>query len=97
MSEMTHAEIFAQSPIKIGARYRFDYPNEFTSLPEYSAHRGCAVTVLRSCTESEADILWDDFGDGKGSVVCDRMFMVRADDGWEAEAWESELEDIVNV
>jgi hypothetical protein len=32
---MTHEEMFAGSPIVVGAQYLFDYPVEFISLPEF--------------------------------------------------------------
>lgn len=89
---MTHDEAFALSPIKQGQSYTFDYPIEFTlhkSLPEYCAHRGAQVTVLRPCTEVEADILWDDLGNGP--EIVDRMFLIEATDGWQGLAYESEL------
>lgn len=65
--------------IKIGSDYRFDYPTEFNSLPEHSAHRGQSVTVVRELSENEYDF--------EGEL----MFLVRASDGWEGHAWESEL------
>lgn len=87
---MTHDEMFAASPIKVGQRYRFEYPVEFTSLDAYSKHRGQTVTVLRPCTANEADVLWDNWRD-QGDEIVDRMFKVQADDGWIGDAWESEL------
>jgi len=69
--------------IEVGKRYRFAYPQEYTLLPQYSAHRGQSVTVLR---EHVAGAYYDYEGD--------RMFRIRADDGWEADAWESELEPV---
>lgn len=93
-SKETRNEIYANSPIKIGQSYRFAYPEGFTTLPDYTAHAGQTVTVLRECNEQEADILWDDLQDGKGARVVDLMFKVRAPDGWEGDAWESELEAI---
>lgn len=92
MTEPTKDEIYVSSPILIGQSYRFAYPEGFKTLPDYTAHSGHIVTVLRACTEEEADILWDDLGDGKGERVVDLMFKVRAADGWEGDAWESELE-----
>lgn len=86
---MTHDEIMAQSPIKVGYYYRFEYPDLFTTLSEYSNRRNHIVQVIRPCTEKEADILWDD-PEGNGTVV-DRMFRIKAADGWEGSAWESEL------
>lgn len=88
---MTHAEMFATSPIKIGGVYRFDYPEEFSSLPDYSARRGMEVTVVAPAPENEADVIWDDpEGTGEDRIV-DRMFIVKAADGWTGHAWESEL------
>jgi hypothetical protein len=88
---MTHEEMYTGSPVVVGKKYVFDYPVEFTTLDAYSAHRGQTVTVLRPCTADEADVLWDDLMDGKGDQIVDRQFMVRAPDGWEGAAWESEL------
>lgn len=89
---MTHEELYASTRIIVGARYRFDYPEEFESIDAYSAHRGQIVSVLRACTESEADVILDRIDAADEFVtICDRMFKVRADDGWEGDAWESEL------
>lgn len=74
---------------KIGGRYIFAYPEEFSTLPDYSAHRGVVVTVLRKCTDKEADPIFED------GFVLDRMYQVKADDGWEGQAWDSELETAV--
>ena len=68
--------------IENGKQYRFDYPESFISLPLYSAHRGQVVTVLRKATEEEAD------GPEKD---CEQMYKIKASDGWEGFAWESEL------
>lgn len=87
---MTHEEMFADTSIKIGTAYRFDYPPEFTTLPEYTAHAGESVTALRPCTEDEAGVIWDD-PDGTGERIVDRMFIIQAADGWIGHAWESEL------
>ncbi len=67
--------------VTVGGRYRFNYPQQFTSLPEYSAHRGQAVTVLRALVDG---VDYDYEGDP--------MFEVQADDGWLGDAWASELE-----
>ena len=90
---MTHEEMFAASPIIPGKSYRFNYPVEFTSLDDYSAHRGQAVIVERATTADEADVLWDkiDENDAQEQIM-DRMFVVKAADGWIGQAWESELE-----
>lgn len=59
--------------------YIFQYPNEFQTLPEYSAHRGAPVIVLRPLTRAEYDY------QGEG------MYLIRAADGWEGHAFRSEL------
>jgi hypothetical protein len=71
-----------ETPIIVGNSYRFDYPEHFTSLPEYTAHRGQQVTVIRACTSEEAD------GPEKEEP---QMYIIRANDGWIGEAWEDEL------
>lgn len=88
---MTHEEMFAGSPIKVGQRYTFDYPEEFTSLDAYSDHRGQSVIVVRPTTATEADVLWDKVDASVDEEIIDRMFVVQADDGWIGHAWESEL------
>lgn len=69
-----------QGNIKIGQQYRFNYPREFVTLPEYTAHCGHSVTVVRKLTQAEAQ------GAGR-----ERMFRIRATDGWIGDAWASEL------
>ena len=66
--------------INIGGIYTFNYPDQFTTLPEHTAHAGQPVKVLRHMTDEEYDFEGD------------HMFLVEALDGWQAEAWESELE-----
>ena len=73
-----------KSSIRIGSLYRFVYPNVFVTLPEYTAHAGRAVMVLRALDETEADPPSPDDG-------IEPMFKVRAADGWEGSAYESEL------
>lgn len=63
---------------------RLNYPEYFTTLPEYTAHAGQTVQVLRVLGPGEADP--PDPGNSE------RMFKVRADDGWEGEAFASELD-----
>lgn len=94
VSRELHRLAFAMSPIVAGGQYVFRYPKEFVTLPEYTARTGQVVTVLRPCTEDEADVLWDYNPESGKDEIVDRMFMVRAADGWEGEAWESELEDL---
>lgn len=57
----------------------FNYPAEFKTLPEYSAHRGQQVSILRRLTDEECD------------PECGPMFEVRAADGWTGHAFEDEL------
>lgn len=89
--EICHAQMFAGSAVKTGEQYRWDYPEEFTSLDDYSAHRGQIVTVLRPCTLDEADVVWDRVDASEPEQIMDRMFKVQAADGWIGDAWESEL------
>lgn len=68
------------SPIVINKKYRFAYPQEFVTLPEYSEHRGRTVNVL-ACIQEETE---DE----------EAMYKVQASDGWIGEAFESELEEL---
>ena len=63
---------------------RFRYPNEFNSLPEYDAHRGQVVSVIRELGPSESDHHAD-------PLDCEIMYEVLAADGWRGEAFRSEL------
>lgn len=67
-----------------GAKYRFDYPTEFVSLPEYSARRGQMVEVVRPLTKEEAQEPDEEQG-------FTQMYRIRAEDGWTGDAWEEEL------
>ena len=61
----------------------FNYPRELKSLPDYTARSGRNVTVMRPLTEDEAD------GPNQG---CEQMYRIRDEsDGWEGDAFESEL------
>lgn len=60
-------------------RYRFDYPPQFKTLPEYTAHAGQTVTIIRALRRCEYDF--------QGEA----MFEIRADDGWTGHAFRSEL------
>ena len=62
---------------KIGKSFVFDYPQEFVTLPEYSAHRGHVVTVV-SLTEP-------------GDEETEPVLKFRCADGWSGEAFDSEL------
>ena len=68
--------------IVIGEQYKFNYPVEFTTLHNYTVHRGHTLRVIRQLTEEEAD-----------QEGLEPMFEVVAEDGWVACAWESELEE----
>lgn len=65
--------------IEIGQYYRFDYPSQFTTLPDYTAHANQSVVVLRPLSDEE----YTNEGDP--------MYAIRASDGFEGAAWESEL------
>ncbi len=69
----------------IGKRCWFNYPEEFTSLPQYSERRGFECLVVRQLTEKEAD----------RSSDLERMFLVRFEDFTELHAFESELDPII--
>jgi hypothetical protein len=58
----------------------FDYPAAFTTLPDYTAHAGQKVVIVRQLTLDEAD------------QECQPMYLVRAADGWEGHAYLDELE-----
>lgn len=59
---------------------RFNYPDCFVSLPDYTAHAGQLVEVVRPLRRDEYTF------DGEA------MFLIRADDGWEGHAYRSELQ-----
>lgn len=67
--------------VKIGGTYTFDYPAAFVTLPGYTAHAGQRVTVVRELRD----------GDEYDREDGDRMYEVRAADGWIGHAWEGEL------
>lgn len=66
---------------KLGGVYRFTYPNYGTpdTHPEYTAHSGRKVVVLRQLTDKECD------------PECQPMWKIRAADGWIGHAHSSEL------
>lgn len=68
-------------PVQIGGRYVFCYPEEFTTLPEYTAHAGQTVTVVRQLTDDECD------------PECQPMWRIRADDAWEGSANDDDLDN----
>lgn len=59
----------------------FHYPEQFETLPDYSAHRGQLVEVVRPLRRDEYDFQGES------------MFLIRAADGWEGRAFRSELQD----
>lgn len=65
----------------IGGTYRFTYPNYGTpnSHPDYTAHSGQKVRVLRQLTDKECN------------PECQPMWRVVAADGWIGTACSSEL------
>ena len=56
----------------------FNYPKEFTTLPDYTSHAGQTVEIVRSLTPEEAD------GPEQG---VEQMYLIRAADGWEGRFW----------
>lgn len=62
----------------------FTYPSEFKLYPEHQAHSGQAVEVVRELIDGEEY-------DGPLAGLPERMFLIRADDGWEGHAFETEL------
>ena len=60
---------------------RFDYPNFGTpdGHPDYTAHNGQNVEVVRQLNDDECD------------PECQPMYLIRASDGWEGHADRSEL------
>jgi hypothetical protein len=68
--------------IMVGNQYRFNYPKEFTTLPEYTAHAGQIVTVTQMVPDSDVD------------AEVETMWTIAAKDGWIGQAFESELEPV---
>lgn len=67
--------------IEIGKQYCFAYPIPFTTLPEYKAHAGHPVKVLSLTQEGNQD---EEAIYAVQSVI----------DGWQGEAFESELVEL---
>lgn len=82
MSFLDMSNIEAFNAITVGALYVFDYPEHYVTLPDYSARRGQIVHVVRRCTRKECDGPSEDM---------EGMFVIQAADGWEGEAFTSEL------
>lgn len=68
--------------ITVGTHKVFDYPLGFVTLPEYSAHRGALVEVIRALRPDEYD-----------NECEDPMYEIKAADGWVGHAFESELKE----
>lgn len=77
----------AEPAYKAGDTLRFTYPEEYSrsidsNLP-YFAHSGQIVTIVRPLNDPDE---YENLGDP--------MYRCRADDGWEGDIWESELEPL---
>lgn len=68
---------------KPGEKAKFNYPKEFTTLPDYSKRRGQIVTVIRTLDASENDI------ETNGP-----MYLIETKDGWLGHAFDDELKRI---
>lgn len=66
---------------EIGGQYRFKYPNYGTpdGYPEYTAHSGQVVTIIRKMTKEETDVV---------------MYEIEAKDGWRGNALAGELRKV---
>jgi len=65
----------------IGTKKIFNYPKELTTLPEYTAHAGQEITVIRELTKDEYDY----------SDTHVKMYLIQATDGWTGHAHAFEL------
>lgn len=63
---------------------KFNYPAEFTTLPDYAAHRGQLVKLIRQLDDTECD------------PECQPMYLIQANDGWQGHASIDELEIIAD-
>lgn len=66
---------------------KFNYPTEFVTLPEYTKRAGSIVDIVRPLSAQEAEPPCEEDG-------IEQMYLIRADDGWEGHAFDSELERI---
>lgn len=64
----------------IGKRAVFTYPEAFSEVSGHRAHSGQTVVVI-----GKGDAFAAECADG------DPLWKIRAEDGWEGVAWESEL------
>ena len=85
--------------IEAAQQFRFAYPSEFVTLPDYPAHAGQIVTVVKEINQAAGN--GNEYGDvplkADGTYEpepwdLERMFVIQAADGWQGDAWESELE-----
>lgn len=67
----------------------FTYPTEFKTLPEHRKHSNQVVEVIRALREDEADVSLEHILSGN-----ERMFLIQAEDGWQGEAFHSELSEV---
>lgn len=65
----------------------FHYPKEFVTLPDYTAHAGQRVEVVRELSVESGDDVEPHNAD------MEIMFEIRAADGWIGHAFCSELEE----
>ena len=70
--------------VTLGSTWIFDYPKEFTTLPDYTAHASKQVRVCRALTDAEADI------------EIQPMWEIEATDGWRGHAFDDELIEVPN-
>ncbi len=63
----------------VGKKAIFNYPIEFTTLPEYSKRRGRLVTIVRQLTLEECD------------EENQPMFEIKDNEGWTGHAFNDEL------
>jgi hypothetical protein len=70
-----------------GERKLLTYPKEFSpaSFPDGKIHDGQEVTVLREAVDGS------EYDGPKTDPELERMWLVRADDGWEGLVFEGEL------
>lgn len=71
--------------LEMKGKYIFRYPSVFITLPEYTARAGTIVEIVRPLGPDEAD----------DSPDMEKMYKIRAADGWEGDAFESELEELL--
>ena len=73
----------------VGSQFVFAYPKEFTTLPEYTAHAGKLVRVLRVLSHQDTRN-----GPSEYDYEGERMYEVQCeDDGWIGHAWRHELNE----